>query len=57
MRDEKNELPKDFDQWLNRWALETMGVLALDTRFGVLKDEQTEEAKTILGVGISDDCN
>uniref|UniRef100_A0A182TWT1 Uncharacterized protein n=1 Tax=Anopheles melas TaxID=34690 RepID=A0A182TWT1_9DIPT len=50
MRDEKNELPKDFDQWLNRWALETMGVLALDTRFGVLKDEQTEEAKTILGL-------
>uniref|UniRef100_A0A8W7PEZ2 Cytochrome P450 n=1 Tax=Anopheles coluzzii TaxID=1518534 RepID=A0A8W7PEZ2_ANOCL len=50
MRDEKNELPKDFDQWLNRWALETMGVLALDTRFGVLKDEQTEEAKKILGL-------
>uniref|UniRef100_A0A182PZ56 Uncharacterized protein n=1 Tax=Anopheles epiroticus TaxID=199890 RepID=A0A182PZ56_9DIPT len=50
MRDAKNELPKDFDQWLNRWALETMGVLALDTRFGVLKAEQSEEAKQIIGL-------
>uniref|UniRef100_A0A182K8E3 Cytochrome P450 n=1 Tax=Anopheles christyi TaxID=43041 RepID=A0A182K8E3_9DIPT len=50
MRDAKNELPKDFDQWLNRWALETMGVLALDTRLGVLKAEQSEEAKQIIGL-------
>lgn len=50
LRDSKQELPGDFDQWINRWALETMGVLALDTRFGVLKTEQTEEAKKILAV-------
>ncbi|XP_058818870.1 cytochrome P450 CYP12A2-like [Topomyia yanbarensis] len=47
IRDEKNELPDDYDQWLNRWALETMGVLALDTRLGVLKDE-SDEAKHIV---------
>uniref|UniRef100_A0A182IJQ1 Uncharacterized protein n=1 Tax=Anopheles atroparvus TaxID=41427 RepID=A0A182IJQ1_ANOAO len=50
LRDSKSELPVDFDQWLNRWALETMGVLALDTRFGVLKKEQSEEAKQIIGL-------
>ncbi|XP_058453019.1 probable cytochrome P450 12a4, mitochondrial [Malaya genurostris] len=47
LRDEKNELPADYDQWLNRWALETMGVLALDTRLGVLKEE-SDEAKHIV---------
>ncbi|XP_049534811.1 probable cytochrome P450 12a5, mitochondrial isoform X1 [Anopheles darlingi] len=50
LRDSKQELPGDFDQWINRWALETMGVLALDTRFGVLKTDQTEEAKKILAL-------
>ncbi|XP_050079175.1 cytochrome P450 CYP12A2-like [Anopheles maculipalpis] len=50
MRDSKNELPADFDQWLNRWALETMGVLALDTRFGVLKSDQSQEARQIIGL-------
>ncbi|XP_052899594.1 probable cytochrome P450 12a5, mitochondrial [Anopheles moucheti] len=50
MRDSKNELPKNFDQWLNRWALETMGVLALDTRLGVLESDQSQEAKKIIGL-------
>ncbi|KFB35469.1 cytochrome P450 CYP12F2 [Anopheles sinensis] len=50
LRDSKNELPTDFDQWLNRWALETMGVLALDTRLGTLKTDQSEEAKKIIGL-------
>nr|XP_019932969.2 cytochrome P450 CYP12A2-like [Aedes albopictus] len=48
IRDDKNELPGDFSQWLNRWALETMGVLALDTRLGVLDDSESEEAKLIV---------
>uniref|UniRef100_A0A1S4JS52 Uncharacterized protein n=1 Tax=Culex quinquefasciatus TaxID=7176 RepID=A0A1S4JS52_CULQU len=39
LRDEKNEMPGDFHHWLNRWALETIGVLALDTRFGCLEKE------------------
>uniref|UniRef100_A0A182PZ57 Uncharacterized protein n=1 Tax=Anopheles epiroticus TaxID=199890 RepID=A0A182PZ57_9DIPT len=50
LRDAKRELPPDFDQWLNRWALETMGVLALDTRLGVLRPEQTTEAKAIISL-------
>uniref|UniRef100_A0A182MJR4 Cytochrome P450 n=1 Tax=Anopheles culicifacies TaxID=139723 RepID=A0A182MJR4_9DIPT len=50
LRDGKNELPADFDQWLNRWALETVGVLALDTRLGVLTPEQSTEAKAIIAL-------
>uniref|UniRef100_A0A2M3ZBT6 Putative cytochrome n=1 Tax=Anopheles braziliensis TaxID=58242 RepID=A0A2M3ZBT6_9DIPT len=50
LRDAKNELPADFDQWLNRWALETMGLLALDTRFGVLRSNQSVEAQTIISL-------
>uniref|UniRef100_A0A182SG32 Cytochrome P450 n=1 Tax=Anopheles maculatus TaxID=74869 RepID=A0A182SG32_9DIPT len=50
LRDGKSELPADFDQWLNRWALETVGVLALDTRLGVLKPEQSTEAKAIIAL-------
>lgn len=50
IRDEKNELPADFDQWLNRWALETMGVLALDTRLGVLQRTPSDEAEHIVKV-------
>uniref|UniRef100_A0A182TFB9 Cytochrome P450 n=1 Tax=Anopheles melas TaxID=34690 RepID=A0A182TFB9_9DIPT len=43
LRDEKQELPADFNEWLNRWALETMGVLVLDARLGVLDKDQTPE--------------
>uniref|UniRef100_A0A182Q8U9 Cytochrome P450 n=1 Tax=Anopheles farauti TaxID=69004 RepID=A0A182Q8U9_9DIPT len=45
LRDEKNELPANFNEYLNRWALETMGVLVLDTRLGVLDRAQTPEVK------------
>ncbi|XP_055539547.1 probable cytochrome P450 12a4, mitochondrial [Wyeomyia smithii] len=48
VRDEKNELPADYDQWLNRWALETIGVLALDTRLGVLNKTPSDEAEQIV---------
>lgn len=48
MRDSKNELPANFKQWINRWALESMGVLALDTRFGLLDNKQSVEAQIIV---------
>ncbi|XP_053692436.1 cytochrome P450 12b1, mitochondrial-like [Sabethes cyaneus] len=48
IRDDKNELPADFNQWLNRWALESMGVLALDTRLGVLGEQLSDEAEHIV---------
>ncbi|XP_055641942.1 cytochrome P450 12b1, mitochondrial-like [Toxorhynchites rutilus septentrionalis] len=48
LRDEKNEMPADFNQWLNRWALETMGVMALDTRLGILEKNKSDEAEHIV---------
>uniref|UniRef100_A0A1S4JS48 Uncharacterized protein n=1 Tax=Culex quinquefasciatus TaxID=7176 RepID=A0A1S4JS48_CULQU len=48
IRDEKNETPADFSQWLNRWALETVGVLALDTRLGVLGKDISADTKSIM---------
>lgn len=38
IRDNKNEVPADFQNEMNKWALETVGVIALDTRLGVLGD-------------------
>lgn len=52
MRDDKQELPADFNEWLNRWALETMGVLVLDTRLGVLNKEQSAEVQKLVRVSI-----
>lgn len=48
MRDDKNELPGDFNQWLNRWALEMIGVLALDTRFGVLEKDISQDSSDMI---------
>nr|XP_019551560.2 LOW QUALITY PROTEIN: cytochrome P450 CYP12A2-like [Aedes albopictus] len=48
IRDEKNELPADFNQWLNRWALESTGVLSVDSRLGVLEEQESKEARRIV---------
>lgn len=37
-RDANNELPADFGYQLNKWALESIGVIALDQRLGVLSE-------------------
>ncbi|XP_052870668.1 cytochrome P450 CYP12A2-like [Anopheles cruzii] len=48
LRDQKNELPANFNEWINRWALETMGVLVLDARLGVLSRDQTPEVSKLI---------
>ncbi|KAL1397369.1 hypothetical protein pipiens_009812 [Culex pipiens pipiens] len=48
LRDEKNEMPGDFNQWLNRWALESIGVLALDTRLGALKKDLSADTSIMV---------
>ncbi|KAF4531647.1 hypothetical protein B566_EDAN006578, partial [Ephemera danica] len=37
MRDQKNELPADFKNELNKWALEATALVMLDARLGCLK--------------------
>ncbi|XP_029727599.1 probable cytochrome P450 12a4, mitochondrial [Aedes albopictus] len=48
IRDERKELPADFGQWLNRWSLESTGVLSVDSRLGVLDEQESEEARRIV---------
>lgn len=33
-QDPNSEMPKDFDNDLNKWAMESVGMLTMDTRFG-----------------------
>lgn len=52
IRDDKNGLPADFNQWLNRWSLESTGVLSVDSRLGVLDEQESDEAHQIVKVCI-----
>ncbi|XP_021703204.1 cytochrome P450 CYP12A2 [Aedes aegypti] len=48
IRDDKNELPADFSQWLIRWSLESTGVLSVDSRLGVLDEQESDKARQIV---------
>ncbi|XP_037035585.1 probable cytochrome P450 49a1 [Bradysia coprophila] len=48
MRDENNELPGDFLHELYKWALESVGRVALDTRLGCVSREGNDESKRII---------
>ncbi|XP_031620366.1 probable cytochrome P450 49a1 [Contarinia nasturtii] len=48
MRDENNELPGNFLSELYKWALESVGRVALDTRLGCVSKEGNEESKRII---------
>lgn len=39
LRDSNNELPNDFSKELNKWALESIARIALDSRLGCLADD------------------
>lgn len=45
------EMPETFGHELNRWALESIGVIALDERLGVLHDDNHLQGQTIINVG------
>ncbi|XP_063705970.1 probable cytochrome P450 12a5, mitochondrial [Culicoides brevitarsis] len=42
-RDEKDETPADFGHYMERWSLESMGTIALDTRLGVLEKSKNNK--------------
>lgn len=50
MRDGKGEMPDDFGQELNQWSMESIGVIALDQRLGVMADERQPETEQIIKV-------
>jgi cytochrome P450 family 12 len=54
IRDDKNETPANFSEEVNRWSLESISCIALDTRLGVLNnDTMDENAKTIITVKLT----
>ncbi|CAD7090139.1 unnamed protein product [Hermetia illucens] len=39
-----NQLPENFEDELNKWTLESIGVIALDTRLGLISNKANEKA-------------
>ncbi|XP_011191202.2 probable cytochrome P450 49a1 isoform X2 [Zeugodacus cucurbitae] len=48
MRNENDELPANFLHELHKWALESVGRVALDTRLGCLTPDGSEESQQII---------
>lgn len=52
LRDAKDEMPADFGTELSLWALESIGMIALDRRLNVLSFERDEEAQKLVQVRV-----
>lgn len=50
MRDANDEMPEDFLNELGLWATESIAVIALDRRMGVLEATRNEEADLLIKV-------
>ncbi|XP_067001961.2 probable cytochrome P450 49a1 [Anabrus simplex] len=46
LRNENGELPENFTEYLMRWALESISVVALDTRLGCLDPDLKPDSET-----------
>lgn len=40
MRDNNNQVPADFFEKINEWALESIAYIALDTRLGLINNPE-----------------
>lgn len=43
LRDAKGETPDDFLEYMNSWSIESIGLIALDTRLGVLDNPEASK--------------
>lgn len=50
IRDANQELPDEFGNKLNEWSLESIGMIALDHRLGLMSKNRNEEAINIIKV-------
>lgn len=50
LRDANGELPADFANEISFWTLELIGVMALDTRLGVLSEDRSPGAERLIKV-------
>ena len=42
-RDERNEVPANFSDYLNRWSLESITCITLNRRLGLLNETSADE--------------
>lgn len=50
LRDDKNEMPDDFQNELFKWALESISLIALEQRLGLLSQDGDPENQKIINV-------
>lgn len=50
LRDASGEMPADFNDELSQWALESVGVIALDRRLGVMDSNRDEDVTRVIEV-------
>lgn len=50
LRDVNSEMPANFSHAMALWAIESIGVIALDKRLGMLEDKRNEEADRVIQV-------
>lgn len=50
LQDDKNEMPDDFQNELFRWALESISLIALEQRLGLLSNDGDQENQKIINV-------
>jgi hypothetical protein len=43
IKNEKNEMPDDFQDYLNRWSLESIATIAVEKRLNVLSGKTDDE--------------
>lgn len=51
--DENQEMPANFGYELNKWSLESIAVIALEHRLGVITNEDDPESQKIIKVSIT----
>lgn len=53
IQDDNNEVPSDFGNEMNKWALESIAYIALDQRLGLLRDtEPNSDGQKLIQVKI-----
>lgn len=50
LRDEKNEMPDDFQNEMNKWSLESIALIALEHRLGLLTEDIDPENQKLINV-------
>lgn len=51
LRDKNNEMPDDFQNELNKWSLESITLIALEHRLGLLTKDNDPENQKFISVG------